>query len=170
MARKRTAGKNSVGKAELGKSGRAIKQAAPSFPAARLRSIILQECSAKRAKTGLTDKKNKVRVGLLKAEIGRPTKELHQCTITLNFSLKVSSEQGQNLENPLLEITACYVILYDLDSIEGVNDDKLMTFGKVRGMIVAWPYWREFVHSMTGRLSIPPVVLPSYPVDEQIEA
>jgi hypothetical protein len=167
MSRKRKTEKNEVTKSVADSLGHATKEAKPPFPAA-LKNIIMISCRATRTAEGFaTSDEIKVWVGIEKIEIGRPTKEIQQCSITLSFGLKATRKQEPKFDNPLLEINACYVLAFDLTSLEGVDDKSLLAFGAENGAFMAWPYWREFVHSMVGRLAMPLIVLPNLPVKDR---
>lgn len=45
-------------------------------------------------------------------------------------------------------------------SVEPLSDDFLEIFSKVNIHVNTWPYFREFVQSITQRMSLPPVTLP----------
>jgi preprotein translocase subunit SecB len=59
-------------------------------------------------------------------------------------------------------IEAEFVLVYAVDSLEGIKQKNLDVFGQTNGVFNAWPYWREFVQSITTRMGLPPLTLPAY--------
>jgi preprotein translocase subunit SecB len=58
----------------------------------------------------------------------------------------------------LLTISASFLL--DLQSKTSANTDFLKRFAHSQSRLLVWPYFREFVSSMCGRMHIPPIVLP----------
>jgi len=58
------------------------------------------------------------------------------------------------------EVVAVFSAVYLLN--EEVENDALIEFGLRNAPYHVWPYWREFLHAATGRLRLPPAVLPVY--------
>ena len=76
--------------------------------------------------------------------------------------LKPGGNQAEpNLQRDDLigEISATFVVRYACLEAEQPTDEMLSEFGDhvIHHM---WPYWREFLHATTGRLRLPPLVLP----------
>lgn len=59
-----------------------------------------------------------------------------------------------------LDILASFELVYRLDTDEDFDDESLEQFCVFNATFNAWPYFREFVQSMTQRLGITPFVLP----------
>jgi preprotein translocase subunit SecB len=59
-----------------------------------------------------------------------------------------------------VKIRGEYEIEYSLESFEGIKPENIQAFGSMNGVYNAWPYWREFVQSMTVRMALPPLTLP----------
>jgi len=62
----------------------------------------------------------------------------------------------------LVNIKAEFILEYAIPkSPVGLVSGEIATaFGKMTGVYNAWPYWREYVQSTVGRLSLPPLTLP----------
>ena len=59
-----------------------------------------------------------------------------------------------------LRIEAAFEILYKSDVLAEITPEQMNAFGQVVGINNAWPYWREFVQSMSARMGIPLITIP----------
>jgi preprotein translocase subunit SecB len=60
------------------------------------------------------------------------------------------------------EILGVFSATYELD--RGTETADLEIFGKNNAPFHVWPYWREFLTSMTSRMLMPQIVLPMMPI------
>ncbi len=143
--------------------------AAPVASVVNLQDIFIEECSARRTPAGFSSSdKHSAWTSVEKEAIGRlDAKGL--LYIKLPFSMKIQQEINQlddeealAASTPAVEIRCRFVLVYGLSSYDGLSDENLSAFAQTSGIFSAWPYWREFVHSASMRLSIPPIVLPTY--------
>ena len=72
--------------------------------------------------------------------------------ITLDL---VGGQSRKDPEHPSLFIEAVFAVTYGLQSTDGIREDKVIAFGQLNGVFNVWPYWREFVQSMTCRMGLP---------------
>jgi hypothetical protein len=101
----------------------------------------------------------------------KPTPELRQ-SITVNssqttqppailvqisFSL-VGADAEKKQES--LRVEATFGLMYVTRSLGTVSPEALAAFSQTVGVQNVWPYWREFVQSMTGRMGLPPLRMP----------
>ncbi len=82
-----------------------------------------------------------------------------------HFSLVVS-QKDDSPENVFLRIEARFSVTYSLNSSEGLLQENYNAFGERNGVYNVWPYWREFVHSITSRMGLPPLIVPVYVIGE----
>lgn len=68
----------------------------------------------------------------------------------------------QKKENSFLEIEATFLLLYNIKSLEGLDDDAFRSFSELNGVYNAWPYWREFVQNVTSRMELPTLTVPVF--------
>lgn len=75
----------------------------------------------------------------------------------VQFKLKVSTaeESGE-----FMGIDSVFQLWYEVDEPETVNDDELAAFAEINAVHTAWPYLRELVHSVTGRMGLQPMTVP----------
>ena len=59
-----------------------------------------------------------------------------------------------------LHIEATFWILYAVDPIGSFDPDELGALLSPIALTNAWPYWREFAHSMTVRMGLPALRVP----------
>jgi preprotein translocase subunit SecB len=60
-----------------------------------------------------------------------------------------------------LKISAEFALEYSVsESPIGITDEAASAFGKMTGIHNVWPYWREYVQSVSVRAGFPPLVLP----------
>ena len=77
---------------------------------------------------------------------------------TLMTCAKIDSEPKMT-EEPF-RIEAEFILRYSIDATDGFDDEHVKAFGWLNGIHNAWPYWREYVQSITVRLGLPPLTLP----------
>ncbi len=59
--------------------------------------------------------------------------------------------------NPGFKIKVKYQIIYKSDI--PITDDIFKIFSQTNLLLHTWPYFRQFVHEMTNRMGLPPLVL-----------
>jgi len=59
-----------------------------------------------------------------------------------------------------LEISAEFCLEYSIDSGVPITDEIVAAFGRMNGVHNVWPYWREYVQSISMRAGLPPMTLP----------
>ena len=67
--------------------------------------------------------------------------------------------------NSLATLEAEYALTYELKLDANKEVEALKIFAEVNGPFAAWPYWRELVQTVTGRLGLPGVLVPVFKVD-----
>ncbi len=65
-------------------------------------------------------------------------------------------------ENAFLTIAATFLLLYSIKDADDLSDDAFRSFAELNGTYNAWPYWREFVQSMTTRMDLPTLTIPVF--------
>jgi hypothetical protein len=59
-----------------------------------------------------------------------------------------------------LQIEAEFLLDYSLNKEIPVSEEIASAFGKMNGIYNAWPYWREYVQSVSARAGMPPLAIP----------
>jgi hypothetical protein len=181
MAKKRPSREETTDKADSAsvpemvaiKSGKsrsaAVELGSPVAAIVNLENILIEECFAKRTVEGFRDPaKTDVIVGVEDAGISR-AKDAKRFHVHLKFVLRAFNKEGgekaeEKDRKPAVEITCRFVLVYGLPSFDGLTDENFAAFGSTSGVFSVWPYWREYVHSTSLRLSVPPLVLPTFRV------
>lgn len=65
-------------------------------------------------------------------------------------------------EKNLVELGATYRLVYRLDHVAGFPSDTLQHFAELNGVLNAWPYWRELVQTVSGRVGLGSIVVPVF--------
>jgi preprotein translocase subunit SecB len=63
---------------------------------------------------------------------------------------------------PWVALGATFELSYGLDAPVAASGGDLRAFAELNGVFNAWPYWREYVQSMTTRMGLPPLVVPVF--------
>lgn len=71
----------------------------------------------------------------------------------------IPSPDDDDDRSPAVLIDAAFELSYSLESTDGIDDDDLDHFAFVNSTLHAWPYWREFAHSMSTRMGLSPLVV-----------
>ena len=91
-------------------------------------------------------------------------REIH---VVAEFKFSASKEAGKDGE--LVRFEATFVLVYALPAGATYEPRCVQHFAELNGVYNAWPYWREIVHSATGRVGLSGIVLPVYrPVSKQV--
>ena len=69
---------------------------------------------------------------------------------------------GKKTQEPVLTIGASFVLTYQIDSFAGLTQEGFEQFANLNGIYNAWPYWREFVQNIIGRMGLPPLTMPVF--------
>jgi hypothetical protein len=59
-----------------------------------------------------------------------------------------------------LRVEATFGVMYLTRTLEAISPEALAAFSQTVGVQNVWPFWREFVQSMTGRMGLPPLRMP----------
>ncbi len=88
-------------------------------------------------------------------------REEKKISVIPTFSIRSQVEEQDDHDN-ILTIDATFVLIYGIDSTEGIEDRHVEAFGYTSGIYNAWPYWREFVQNTTVRMGMTPLVVPVF--------
>ncbi len=77
------------------------------------------------------------------------------------FSLKAVSQKKKGAK-PIVDIQATFLLTYELKEPEIFPPAHFLAFARMNGIYNAWPYWREYVQNVTGRMGLPPLTLPVF--------
>ncbi|MFP3937083.1 MAG: hypothetical protein ACLFVW_01985 [Phycisphaerae bacterium] len=69
-----------------------------------------------------------------------------------------------------VRIAVTFELAYHCEAVEGLSEEALEAFGKINGVYNSWPYWREFVHSTTARMGLPPLIMPVFRLSDHLPA
>ena len=136
--------------------------ASPVAGAVKLTGVFMVESHSRRGVTVYTDQAA-VDFSMTggEAEVGHSS-DLADFHVRLRFMLQVLTKGAETANDPLVEISGTFVLLYARPKHEGVTEANLLAFAKTSSVFSVWPYWREYIHSTSLRLSIPAIVLPTY--------
>jgi hypothetical protein len=136
--------------------------ASPVAAVVQLANIIMDDSYARRTAQAYTDPDRvQVMMAVDEAEVGEDG-PLDRFFVRLRFTLEVVAKEAEEPTPPLVEMMARFVILYDLPERGGITREGLIAFAGSSGVFSVWPYWREYVHSTSLRLAVPPIILPTY--------
>lgn len=85
--------------------------------------------------------------------------------VFVHVELKFEANPGGEADvesGALVELTATFLVTYRLEGASAYPHDALQHFADLNGTYNVWPYWREFVHTSTGRAGLPGVIVPVF--------
>lgn len=130
---------------------------------ADLQNVRLLESSFVRRGTASTPTETEGRgaetyeVSVSTTEHGEVTGSALVVAITVRLVCTTLARRGR------VEVVRCrcrFELEYSLPPGAGVSEKEVKAFSKTNALLNAWPYWREFVHSMASRAGMPPLVAP----------
>jgi preprotein translocase subunit SecB len=87
--------------------------------------------------------------------------DLTKAIVRTGFILSVYYETPQADDTPpAIYVEAHYEIAYDLEGSSEKLSDKIAHRVQVTAAMNLWPFWREFVQSMTNRMGLPAFPVP----------
>jgi len=93
-----------------------------------------------------------------------------ELAVTVDFKFHVQ-RQDEDAPSDVILLEAGYLLVYALNPEAELEEECFDQFAEVNGPYNAWPYWRELVQSVTGRLGLPGFVLPVFrPAKKELEA
>lgn len=90
----------------------------------------------------------------------RALRDSNALEVLARFSLRGLAKGGD--DNVVLRIEAAFVLIYEVPSFDGLQPPNIKAFGEMNGIYNAWPYWREYVQSVTVRMGLPPFTVPVF--------
>jgi hypothetical protein len=72
------------------------------------------------------------------------------------------SEREEGGPKKVLHVSADYVLHYRVPAETEYQPDALKYFAEINGVINAWPYWRELVHTAASRAGLGGITLPVF--------
>jgi preprotein translocase subunit SecB len=126
---------------------------------AELQSVRLATCKMS-TKPRAQNPENDVSLKLRTKADGR---KIDEKTLLCEFSFSLNATHESADSRPLeisLTLEAAYTIPSDVVS----SSKQIKAFATTNGMLNVWPYWREFVQSITNRAGLPPLTLPLFRV------
>jgi|GEM_PF-5062938 hypothetical protein len=90
-------------------------------------------------------------------------KETQQATVRILFKLVVTYDEPEDADPPI-SVTAAFVLH---DAIAKAFPKKILKQTvRSTATMMAWSYWRDFVHSMTMRMGLPAFPIPLFSVTD----
>lgn len=81
-------------------------------------------------------------------------------SVRSKFQTFAQKEEETDVKKAPVRIQGEYELEYSIESFDQIKPENIKAFGSMNGIYNAWPYWREFVQSMTVRMGLPPLTLP----------
>jgi hypothetical protein len=137
--------------------------ASPVAAVVNLVAVFAQEFSPIRAASGIPSPDKTALDMVVKVDNVEQADDDGMLTVGILFVLRAyEATEKAHQEQPRLEIKCKMIVMYHLPSFDGLSKESIVAFAKTSGVFSAWPYWREFVHSSSLRMSVDPIVLPTY--------
>lgn len=62
----------------------------------------------------------------------------------------------------VVDLSATFLATYRIEEAASFPADALQHFADLKGTYNVWPYWRELVHTFTGRAGLSGIVVPVF--------
>lgn len=82
--------------------------------------------------------------------------------VGLRLVARAGEQEDVDSSEPVLELEAEYLLVYDLPDAGQFDKDALHHFAELNGTYNAWPYWRELVQTVSGRVGLASIVVPVF--------
>lgn len=81
--------------------------------------------------------------------------------VDLRFSAAPEGEDAEG-DGAIVQLEATYLLAYGLPSARTYPADALQHFAELNGAYNVWPYWRELVQTVSGRVGLGAIVVPVF--------
>jgi hypothetical protein len=99
-----------------------------------------------------------------RASYVRSDSDPERLEVVLDFGFRALDERDAEAPSEVVKLQATFALQYMLPRDMSFEAEALRQFAWLNGAYNAWPYWREFVQSVTGRIGLngltPPVFRP----------
>jgi len=119
----------------------------------KLSRLYLESCSVKQKRENLIKQK-----GIIVSVLDKVSYEQHENILHVTHKYYLTAKKPEMGKDFAIKISTIYCL--DYDSEYQVEEDFFEVFKHINLPVNSWPYFREFVQSMTQRLNIPPLTLP----------
>ena len=87
--------------------------------------------------------------------------------LRVDFKLAVQVADAEDMSDEgsgpdFMSLEAGYLLAYQINPAAEFDEECLKHFAEANGPYNAWPYWRELVQSVSGRLGLPGLTIPLY--------
>ncbi len=87
----------------------------------------------------------------------------------VNIKVKLGATyEGEEAKDPAISVFASFLVNYVVTE-KFPTREALSSVVERMAMLHIWPYWREFVQTMTSRMGLPPFPVPLVYVDELVK-
>jgi preprotein translocase subunit SecB len=144
---------------EIQKSAKELKSLAKVVARTDLKSLSLLNSDAWRSLDALDHPR-------VSAEIrmeGILLQEEEDCILAkaiFSFAGTPVDENETKSEQQVVSIKAEYLLVYSLPNKTDLSKEELENFCSINAMYNAWPYWREFIQTLSNKMGLPPMTLP----------
>jgi hypothetical protein len=83
-------------------------------------------------------------------------------SVELHFEAAATPPSPDSDAAPVFSLAATYVLAYTLKEPAEITPLAVQAFAELNGPYNAWPYWRELVHTVTGRVGLATIVIPVF--------
>jgi preprotein translocase subunit SecB len=125
---------------------------------AELDSVRLTRCKVSIDVDEPISESNQVSLALKVKADGKKTSE---SSLELTFDFMLTGDVGEG-SNKGISITLRLNGAYRFPPDLVIEPFDIKAFAKSNGMLNVWPYWREFVQSITSRAGLPPLTVPLF--------
>lgn len=123
-----------------------------------IRQVQLVDCEAKQSlREGKLPRQTKIQIQCSSAY----DDEKKTVVVDLDFTLVAHYKDSSPDDTPL-QIRAKYQLIYMTKKAEKFTPEQLGGFTQLSATSDVWPYWREFIQSMTTRMGLPPLTVPLF--------
>lgn len=92
--------------------------------------------------------------------------ETNSLIVFVSLNAGLSEERGDQTKPLVLRVSASFRLEYAFRAKGGPAENErdlfFGAFANVNGTYNVWPYFRELVQSLTGRMGLPPIVIPVF--------
>lgn len=129
----------------------------------QLRSVALQAATVNAAVDQLSPPPSLAPAQAHRARYRRSGDGGERLQVAMDFEFRaVANGESDPTEADAVNLTATYLLEYSLPPDLELPEPALEQFAWLNGAYNAWPYWRELVQTVTGRVGLVAITVPVY--------
>jgi hypothetical protein len=82
--------------------------------------------------------------------------------LNLHFDFRLIGTGAPSSEDKVIDVSLKLIAIYSIPRDQMIGPGEIKAFAGTNGLLNTWPYFREFIQSITARAGMPPLTVPLF--------